>query len=515
MNLNFLILAFHILFLAFLHAQTPEWVYQYIHLSSSDERPEAIVVDNLGDTYTTGVLSSDDTTGGHITGIAIIKLNNLGDEKWIYFNDTLGRLTEGYDIALKNNRVYATGYTGPSPSNYPIFIVLCVDTSGQRQWVYEDSMAIRGHAIGVSTSHKIYAAGITFNYDMICIKLDSLGNEKRRYVYDGPAGSYDEASSIAIDKNENIYVGGYSTGIGTAEDFTVIKLDSAGNERWVYRYDGPASYRDEIKAIDLDTMGNIYMAGWSWGVVGEWDFCVVKIDSSGQEQWVYRYDGTAHLWDWADDLTIDDSGNVYVCGRSCVDVDTIPLFTVIKVDSDGNERWRYFNQGPLGMGGYARNIVCDDLGGIYVSGDLDGYLAVVKLSNSGNEEWLYKDPYALVARDIVADVTNNIYVTGQRRVSQWDDDIVVMKFAAQSGGAKEVMYNETIKRNYSPTIFKQGIDFLSQENCGLKSYDVTGRKVANQNLQHDKKEYIKLQPGVYFLRVEKGKNQVTKKIIIL
>jgi len=517
-NLMCLLLVSQFLSPFFLSAQTPEWVYQYVHPSSSDEWPSAIAVDNLGDTYTTGVLSSDDTTGGKICGIGVTKLNTFGDVKWLYFNDSLGRLSYGYDIALDSNKFFVAGYVRSISPNEMRIVTLCVDTMGQELWIFKDTLEHgRGHAIGISSTHNIYITGMIYSQttDVPVIKLDSLGNEIWRYVYDGPAGSYDEASSIVIDKNENIYVGGYSTGIGTAEDFTVIKLDSLGNEKWVYRYDGPANYRDEIKAIVLDTMGNIYMAGGSWGVAGEWDFCVVKIDSSGQEQWVYRYDGAAHLWDWADDLTIDDSGNVYVCGRSCVYVDTIPLFTVIKIDSGGNERWRYFNQGPLGLGGYARNIVCDNLGAIYVSGDLDGYLAVVKLSNSGNEEWVYKDPYALVARDIVADVANNAYVTGKRRVSQWDDDIVVMKFAAPQGRVKEAIHNEPMMRNLSATIFKGSIDFLPKENCGLKVYNVTGRMVVNQMLQHGKKEHIKLQPGVYFLRIEEEKNQVTKKVIIL
>lgn len=382
-----------------LPAQTLEWVYQH-----ESPYPNAIAVDSAGNTYTTGCIAQGDTNG-----IGIIALNPAGTLKWFYFNDTLADWVYGNDITMKLNRIYVAGYEQFLDGNKDL-IVLCVDTLGNAEWIYRDTAAFEANAVVVSQSHHVYAAGFTriSSLDIIVLKIDSLGNLKWRYVYDGPAGSYDEALDIAIDRNENIYVGGYSTGFGTSTDFTVIKVDSLGSERW-----------------------------------------------------------------------------------------------------------RYLSAGPFGLGGMAGQMAVDGLGGVYVSGNLDGFLAVVKLSNSGNEEWVYKDPYALVARDIVADVANNIYITGRKRVSQWNDDIVVMKFASSQGGIKEVVCNETIKRNPKATISRGGIDFLPEENCGLKVYDVTGRMVVEQRFKGGgKKVDIKLQPGVYFLKVE-GRKAEIKKIIVL
>ncbi|MEO0095774.1 MAG: SBBP repeat-containing protein [candidate division WOR-3 bacterium] len=42
----------------------------------------------------------------------------------------------------------------------------------------------------------------------------------------------------------------------------------------------------------------------------------IKYDSSGNEQWVARYNGTGDSIDYAYELAIDDSGNVYVTGAS-------------------------------------------------------------------------------------------------------------------------------------------------------------------------------------------------------
>src|SRR4030042_858395 len=271
-------------------------MYQYVNPQSS-EYPSSITTDSIGNTYTAGCIFV-----GSRRGLGIIQLNGTGVNEWFYFNDTLGVGEIGCDITFAFNKIFLTGGTGNN-----VLVVLCVDTVGQELWLFGDTLAVEGRAIGVSSSQHIYVAGIKYPAppDWVVLKLESLGNECWRYVYDGPAGSYDEAVDITIDKNENIYVGGYSTGFGTSTDFTVIKLDSAGNEQWVYRYDGPANYRDELKAISIDTLSNIYITGWSWGI--GWDFCVVKIDTAGQERWLYRYNGQASVGDLVYDLTIDDS----------------------------------------------------------------------------------------------------------------------------------------------------------------------------------------------------------------
>lgn len=505
-NLKFLLLTSYFLIPTSLSAQTPEWVYQHVNPGFSDV-PYAIAVDSAGNTYTTGYTR----VGSNGSGLGIIKLSTMGEERWFYYLDTLGPGETGRDIVFRSGYVYVTGYTASGTGN---LIVVCVDSIGQSRWLYLDTLDTEGLAIDVSPSGNVYVAGKTqiSLLDWVILKLDSLGNEVWRYVYDGPAGSYDEALDITIDRNENIYVGGYSTGIGTNTDFTVIKLDSAGQEQWVYRYDGPVSNRDEGVGVALAPGGDIYVVGSSRG--NNWDYCVIRLDSLGQERWVYRYDGLEHGSDMVYGFVVDDTGNIYVSGFT-TSQETLFLFTVIKVDSLGSERWRYLSAGPIGSGGIADEMALDGLGGVYVSGKLDGYLAVVKLSNSGNEDWVYRDPYALIARDIVADVTNNIYVVGEKRVSIWDYDIVVMKFASSQGRIKEVVCNERVKRNLNTTIFKGGIEFVPQENCGLKVYDVMGRLVIERILHQKQKVFIPLQPGVYFLRVEGGKDGVIKKIIIL
>ena len=72
------------------------------------------------------------------------------------------------------------------------------------------------------TDSIIIGFGIVFLYSTFIYAQ----TEQWVYRYNGPGNGNDQANSIIYGLDDNIYVAGYSTGIGTGEDFTVISLDS-------------------------------------------------------------------------------------------------------------------------------------------------------------------------------------------------------------------------------------------------------------------------------------------------
>ena len=80
---------------------------------------------------------------------------------------------------------------------------------------------------------------------------------------------------------------------GQGHEYATIKYDSAGEQQWVAPYNGPGA-DDFARAIAVDSFGNVYVTGYSRRFAGgDFDYATIKYDSSGQQQWVARYNGQA------------------------------------------------------------------------------------------------------------------------------------------------------------------------------------------------------------------------------
>ncbi|MBA3726798.1 MAG: SBBP repeat-containing protein, partial [Armatimonadetes bacterium] len=170
--------------------------------------------------------------------------------------------------------------------------------------------------VEVDASGNVYVTGYSYGVgsalDYATVKYDSAGNEQWVARYNGPANNNDYAFALAVDASGNVYVTGKSVGSGTNDDYATVKYDSAGNEQWVARYNGPANSSDEAYALGVDGSGNVNVTGSSVGSGTGYDYATVKYDSAGNEQWVARYNGPANSWDGGLALAVDASGNVYV-----------------------------------------------------------------------------------------------------------------------------------------------------------------------------------------------------------
>lgn len=240
--------------------------------------------------------------------------------------------------------------------------------------------------------------------------------------YNGPVDNWDYVEAMALDSSGNVYVTGRSYGIGTDYDYTTVSYDVFGNMRWVTRYNGPRNSVDLVSDIAICSSGNIYVTGGSLGTGFYLDFATVAYDSLGNELWVARYSGPGDISDHARAMTVDASGNVYVtgesglssCGNGC-DIATIAY------DSFGNELWTARFNGAGNKCDHAQAIAVDPQGNVYVAGESYGigserdYLTV-KYDSSGNELWIARYDSPVNGDDYITaistDLLGNVYVTG-------------------------------------------------------------------------------------------------------
>jgi 3-isopropylmalate dehydratase small subunit len=264
-----------------------------------------------------------------------------------------------------------------------------------------------------------WAAGTGNDYKTLA--YDSTGKQLWAARYNGPSNWSDIAVAIAVDPTGNVYVTGASTGQGSGFDYATVAYDSStGAELWVSRYNGPANNDDFGQAIALDSFGNIYVTGNSWGIGTFTDYATVAYDSTGAELWVARYDGPASSYDAAHAIAVDSTGNVYVTGESPgtgSDYD----YATVAYDSAGAELWVARYNGPANSADYGRAIALDSLGNIYVTGNSlgigSGYdYATVAYDSAGTELWVarYNGPANGwdTATAIAVDTAGSVYVTG-------------------------------------------------------------------------------------------------------
>jgi uncharacterized delta-60 repeat protein len=217
--------------------------------------------------------------------------------------------------------------------------------------------------------------------------------------YNGFDGD-DKAQAMALDREGNIYVTGYSEGKGTGKDFLTIKYSQKGELIWIQRFEGIGAAQesdDEANAIAVDGENNVYVTGFTLlGRAGR-DFCTIKYNEKGEQEWISFFSGLGNIEDSQDEATsiaADGYGNVYVIGNSNGALSGYDI-CVVKYDREGNELWARALNGGANSDDKAVSVKTDKEGFVYVAGTTeeiaggkDYFLA--KLDKAGELEWSAK-----------------------------------------------------------------------------------------------------------------------------
>ncbi|NOY59125.1 MAG: T9SS type A sorting domain-containing protein [Calditrichaeota bacterium] len=255
----------------------------------------------------------------------------------------------------------------------------------------------------------------------------------------GTANALDLAVAVAVDKNQNVIVTGESMGDGTGMDFVTLKYDKNGELQWTARYNGDANKDDEVEALAVDDAGNIYLTGTSENSDDFTDFVTIKYDTAGNEQWVVRFDGPGHLDDDANAIAVDKDGNVYVAGASMpAGFGGMPDFATVKYNGNGQQKWAAFYNGPGNQYDEANALVLDREGNVLVTGASWGNstandFATVKYDGNGRQLWAvrYNGPASGedFGIDVATDEDGNVVVGGMSTGDNGTTDIVTIKYS--------------------------------------------------------------------------------------
>lgn len=499
-------LAISILFLSVVSTSgifSQQWVvrFDYNHL---DDRAFGIVTDVAGNIYETGYGTT--TVSGE--DIVLRKYNSSGILQWSkYYNGPGNSSDRAYGIVVDNTgNIIITGYSTGVGSQAD-FTTLKYNSEGVLLWQQRYNAPVNGddRAFGIVADRvgNIYVTGYIalVGNDIYTIKYNANGVYIWGRVISGTGNGDDKAFGITTDSlGNNIYVCGYTNNDTTGFDFTVAKYDSSGSQLWQRNYNGPGNDDDKAFGIVVDRVQNIYVTGYSTGINTGMDLTTIKYSNSGSPLWTSRYnDTTVNRNDRAYGIVVDAIGNSYITGYTTTDTSGRTDYLTLKLSSSGQTIW---NTRYNGTGNYKDTAFAICLpkrsSGVYVTGGssndtIPGKLDIVTLKyDLVSGELIDSSRYNGgsnrddIGNCIVSDTGGNVFVGGFSDTLANGNDLIAMKYL---GGiligiaqiSTEVPSDYKLYQNY-PNPFnpstKIKFDLKKSSMVKLVIYDITGRQVA-------------------------------------
>jgi hypothetical protein len=413
------------------------WVRYYSGAEDKVDEIASFAVDDSGNAVVNGWSGSYSSTWDFVT----IKYDRSGNQLWRQsYTGVLYNQYSPNSISLdKSGNVYVTGGKGTTS------VTIKYDANGNQLW---ESLYGVAHGSAVATDEKgnvyvtAYSGSNWPNIDYLTIKYDSNGNQLWTAIFDKGLNYFDHSYLIAPDKNGSVYVSGYSSNAGPSsgeQEWITFKYDSLGNQLWMKQFSTwqGAMWGAPID-MKLDGSGNVYLTGGFQDSGTTVSYATIKYDPDGNQVWVARYRGRPNAYDFAIALALDSNANVYVTGYSFREETANMDIATIKYDSNGNQVWLRYYDGPVNGYDEGRSIVVDSIGNVYVTGQSEGINSVLncvnyvilKYDSSGNFLWEKRYEGLMFNRangKLSIDRTGNLYLTGTE--CQNAHDYVTIKYS--------------------------------------------------------------------------------------
>lgn len=206
----------------------------------------------------------------------------------------------------------------------------------------------------------------------------------------------DSRQRIESDPQGNLYVLGSAKtgGSSMSLDILLIKYDPDGNELWSRLYNGSGQSLDYAEDLAVDEEGNVIVVGSTW--FNQWRFpaLVLKYDPDGTLLWE-QVQGKLVEIVLAEGVLTDSAGNIYVGGqRSRTEANRD--FFVMKFDAGGTLLWENDYNGPSSEDDFFAAMALDGEGNVYAAGTTEfnydysmyGKGALVKFDADGTRLWV-------------------------------------------------------------------------------------------------------------------------------
>jgi uncharacterized repeat protein (TIGR03803 family) len=146
--------------------------------------------------------------------------------------------------------------------------------------------------------------------------LDPQGRKKTLYNFKGGTDGRNPYSGVIRDSEGNLYgttsLGGNPEANCGDDDYgcgTVFKVDSTGKETVLHRFNGGSEYGIPMGGLVMDSQGNLY--GTTYGNFSDFPGTLYEITSAGKEKVLHHFDASQDGWGPMGSLILDGDGNLY------------------------------------------------------------------------------------------------------------------------------------------------------------------------------------------------------------
>ena len=285
-----------------------------------EDVPFSITLDNQNNVFVAGYVWAPPLPYQNFD-IAIAKYNGItGDLIWTNSYNCYEFFPEwGYSVTADDSgNAYVSGYSKlQSNPSQNVIVTIKYDSSGNQIWIREFLRATAEYAIPMYSeidkeNNTVICGNYNGNTDFVTLKYNPQGDLLWSNYFNGVGNNLDFCNAMIIDDSMNVYLTGRSQNGTTFHDVLIIKYKPNGDTAWIRYYDDGIGELDEAFSITLDENANIYLTGRTFNFITGSDFLTMKYNSTGELLWRKIY--SLPMTNIAYGIGLDQYNNVYIAG---------------------------------------------------------------------------------------------------------------------------------------------------------------------------------------------------------
>lgn len=417
------------------------WAKRWDNASHGDDIPKSIGIDFDGRVFVSATTFNGNS---YLEDLLVLRYDNAGN----FSNDISNFMYDPYSYPRNNYRDFSCGAKVSNEGKvYVAGEILFGDTSFGWSAVYVYAMS--------SSFYESYTASCTGHTYDTSLHYKAFPN------YVSTPDDFNYFNTMDLDNSNNVYLAYLNDtiqGVGNGYRICISKVNSSGCQVWEKNYGkSPNAKNIGIKSIKVDSNGNVYAAGYEKNTSDNFDWFVIKYNSSGVFQWRATKRGTGNGNDIPNDLTFDNLQNPVVVGVT-KNTGTNNDITFVKYNKTNGAELFSVNYDSANGDEKAYNIIVDSSQKIIING-------IVNTTNQSQNMITLRYCNPPSSSGVIAGTTN--ICQGQNAVTYIVPEIdnATSYIWTLPTGATGSSTTNTISVSYSSTAISGNITVKGRNDC--------------------------------------------------